>query len=264
MKVLFLGDVMGKPGRYAVKEFLQTNKNIADIIIVNGENATHGKGLSIKHAQELFNLGVDVITSGNHIWDHDQAPQLLRSNPCVLRPINFDSKAAGQGFYLIERSTFSCLVVNVQGRLFMPQLIADPFTAMDQVLTRYGLKRNTDAIIVDFHAETTAEKQAMGFYLDGRVSAVLGTHTHVPTADERILSKGTAYQTDSGMCGNYDSIIGNEKMSALKRFTSVHEKSAITPAEGKGEVRGVLIDISDQTGLAKSVKRIKSHIAQTH
>lgn len=256
MKLLFLGDVFGKPGRNAVRDFLTAHKQMADIVIVNGENITHGHGISAKHADELFKLGVDVITTGNHVWDQDNTPQLLRANPRILRPINFDSKAAGQGTFVIECKGLSCLIVNVQGRLFMPQLLDDPFAATDQVLSRYSLKRNADAIFVDFHAETTAEKQAMGHYLDGRVSAVIGTHTHVPTADERILEHGTAYQTDAGMCGDYNSIIGNEKTLAVKRFTHVHEKSALSPTHGKGEVRGVLIEISDQTGLAKSIVRI--------
>ena len=256
LKLLFLGDVFGKPGRDAVRNFLSENKQMADVIVVNAENMTHGHGLNAKHADELFRLGVDVITTGNHVWDQDNTPQLLRGNPRILRPINFDSKAAGQGTFLIERNNLTCLVVNVQGRLFMPQLLNDPFAAMDQILSRYSLKRNVDTIFVDFHAEATAEKQAMGHYLDGRVSGVVGTHTHVPTADEKILEKGTAYQTDAGMCGDYNSIIGNDKVLAVKRFTHVHEKSSLAPTNGKGEVRGVLIDISDQTGLARSIVRI--------
>jgi len=256
MKLLFLGDVFGKPGRDAVKNFLSTNKQIADVIVVNGENMTHGHGINSKHASELFQAGVDVITAGNHVWDQDNTSQLLRSNPRIVRPINFDNKAAGQGFFLAERNNRTCLVVNVQGRLFMPQLIDNPFAAMDQLLSRYSLKRNVDAIFVDFHAEATAEKQAMGYHLDGRVSAVVGTHTHVPTADEKILERGTAYQTDAGMCGDYNSIIGNEKTLAIKRFTHVHEKASLEPTHGKGEVRGTLIEISDQTGLATSIKRI--------
>ena len=256
MKLLFLGDVVGRPGREAVKDFLSSHKQMADIIVVNGENLTHGRGFNAKHADEMFRLGVDVITTGNHVWDQDNTAQLLRNNPRILRPINFDSKAPGQSTYVIERNNLTCLVINVQGRLFMPQLLNDPFAAVDHILSRYSLKRNADAIFVDFHAEATAEKQAMGYYLDGRVSAIIGSHTHVPTADEKVLEKGTAYQTDTGMCGNYNSIIGNDIALSIKRFTTVHEKSPITPVQGKGEVRGVLIEISDQTGLAKSIVRI--------
>ena len=258
MKVLFLGDIFGKPGRQAVKKYLEENKGIATLIVANGENATHGKGINATHVRELFDMGIDVITTGNHIWDQDGIDNVLNTTPNLIRPINYDDSAPGKGYAIVDRCGFKCLIVNVIGRLFMPQLVHDPFKAMHDLLQRYGLKRNVDMIFVDLHAEATSEKRAMGHFLDGKVSAVVGTHTHIPTYDACILENGTLFQTDTGMCGCYNSIIGNEKEAALKRFTHVHQKVKITPANGVGSIHGVLLEISDQTGLGKKINYVRT------
>lgn len=259
MRILFLGDIVGRSGRDVVTTHVpQLRQRYAlDCVIVNGENASHGFGLSTKIARDLFASGVDVITLGNHAWDRRELMREISQYPRIIRPLNFPPGTPGQGFHIFETDRGKrVLVVNVMGRLFMNPL-DDPFRAMDELLARYRLKANVHAIITDIHAETTSEKMAMGHHLDGRVSLVIGTHTHVPTADCRILSKGTAYQTDAGMCGDYDSVIGMTKAASLSRFTRGVSMERLEPSSGEGSLCGILVEVDDTSGLALAAHPIQ-------
>lgn len=259
MRILFLGDVVGRSGREVVMTHVPRLKQqlSLDCVIVNGENASHGFGLSARVARDLFDVGVDVITLGNHAWDRKELLREIGGLPQIIRPANYPPGTPGQGFYIFETSKEKrVLVINVMGRLFMDPL-DDPFRAVDTILTKYRLKANVHAIVVDIHAETTSEKMAMGHYLDGRASLVVGTHTHVPTADHRILSKGTAYQTDAGMCGDYDSVIGMAKEASMARFLKRVPGERLEPALGSGSLCGILVDVSDATGLASHVYPVR-------
>jgi hypothetical protein len=251
VNVLLIGDVVGKPGRQAVAALVpKLRRELSlDVVIANGENAAAGRGLTERTAQELFDAGVDVITSGNHIWDvKDFVPLLERETP-ILRPLNYPPPAPGRGMLQQKGLT----VLNLQGRTFM-QEIDDPFRAADAALASLP----EDAIVVvDMHAEATSEKQAMGRYLDGRVAAVIGTHTHVPTADARVLPGGTAVVTDVGMVGPKESIIGNEIGAVLQRFLSgmptrlpVEERSPVV------QFNSVVIEIDESTRRARAIRRI--------
>jgi len=261
LRILFVGDVFGRPGRTILRERLRelVKDNNADLVIVNGENSAAGFGITPPLAEEIFDLGVDVITTGNHVLDKREIVDYFHmadDNPYsparrVLRPANYPAGTAGWGVFEGETGNgVSYAVINLQGRVFMANT-DDPFRSADELLARITAK----VIFVDFHAEATSEKVAMGWYLDGRVTAVIGTHTHIPTADTRVLPHGTAYQTDVGMTGPYDSVIGVEKKLVLQRFlTSVPNR--FEPATGDVKLCGVVIDCDEQTGRARSIDRI--------
>ena len=251
MRALMIGDVVGRPGRRAVREFLPGLREELglDVVTANGENSAAGFGVTQKTARELLESGVDVITSGNHIWDQKEGIALLEGEAPVLRPLNYPAAAPGRGAVLSN----GVLVVSVQGRTFMPVQIDDPFSAMIDLVD--GLADRPRAVVVDFHAEATSEKAALAWHLDGRVAAVAGTHTHVATADQRVLPKGTAFVSDLGMCGVRDSIIGDEPEPVLRRFlTGIPVR--LTVGDGPAQFNAVLIDIDDETGLASGIERV--------
>ncbi|MBP6466756.1 MAG: TIGR00282 family metallophosphoesterase [Fusobacteriaceae bacterium] len=258
MKVLIIGDVMGKPGRDAMKEFLDKKKNDYDFVIVNGENAAAGFGITPKIADEFFELGVDVITSGNHIWDKKELYPYLDENRNILRPLNYPKGVPGFGYTIKENGKGDKIaVINIQGRVFMPE-VDSPFQRIEEAIEE--IKKETKNIIVDFHAEATSEKLAMGWYLDGRVSAVYGTHTHVQTADERILEKGTGFINDVGMTGSHDSIIGMTIETVLPKFlTSLPSRFEV--ATGNVKVNGIELHI-DKEGSCKEINRINVSIEE--
>jgi 2',3'-cyclic-nucleotide 2'-phosphodiesterase len=255
MNLLFIGDIFASAGRAVVAERLAgiVREESIDFIVANGENSAGGFGITPHIADELLDLGIDVLTSGNHIWDKreiydylDRAPQLL------LRPANYGDDVPGKGVQVVKaRNGVEVAVINLQGRTYMPATDC-PFRKADTILA--SLPPAVKVRFVDFHAEVTSEKMAMGWHLDGRVSGMIGTHTHIPTADERILPGGTAYQTDSGMTGPYDSVIGVEREPILRKFmTSMPVK--MEAARGRVELRGAIIDIDEQTGRARAIRR---------
>ncbi len=261
MKILFIGDIFGRPGRNIVRKHLKSllAEHAIDLAIANGENSAAGFGITGALAEEIFDLGIDVITTGNHIWDKREILEYFEmadGNPHsparrVLRPGNFPPKMPGWGVYEgTTRAGIPYAVMNLQGRVFMTSN-DDPFRKADELLQKISAK----VILLDFHAETTSEKVAMGWYLDGRVSAVLGTHTHIPTADERVLPKGTAYQTDVGMTGPYDSVIGVKKELIIEKFLN-NMPIRFEPAEGDVRLCGVVIDCDEATGRARSIQRL--------
>jgi metallophosphoesterase (TIGR00282 family) len=259
MRVLFLGDVVGRSGRNALIETLPKlrARYAADFVAVNGENAAGGFGITEQILVELLDAGADVVTTGNHVWDQREALIFIERYDRLLRPLNFPANTPGRGAGLFKAANGAdVLVINAQGRVFMGDL-DDPFRAVERELEACGLKRGADAILIDFHAEATSEKQAMGYFVDGRASAVIGTHTHVPTADEQILPHGTAYISDIGMCGDYDSVLGMEKEEPLSRFLTKIPTGRFQPALGPATISGVGIDIDDATGLARAIAPIR-------
>ncbi|MEI8396972.1 MAG: TIGR00282 family metallophosphoesterase [Rhodospirillaceae bacterium] len=260
MRLLFLGDIVGRSGRDAVLAHLpDLRERLApDLVIVNGENAAHGFGITAKIATELFDAGIDCLTTGNHVWDQKELVGAIEEFPRLLRPLNYSPGTPGKGAAVVSaRDGRRVLVVCLMGRLFMDAL-DDPFPAIDRLLEHH--RPGSDeihAILVDFHAEATSEKMALGHHLDGRVTAVIGTHTHVPTADAVVLAGGTAYQTDAGMCGDYDSVIGMKKESSVYRFARRLPTDRMTPAEGEATVCGVLVETDDNTGLALRIEPIR-------
>jgi metallophosphoesterase (TIGR00282 family) len=256
VKILVAGDIVGKAGRNIVRmglAHLQSQQDF-DVVVVNVENAAAGFGITPDIADKLFGLGIDVLTTGNHVWDKREIIDYLDREPRLLRPLNYPDACPGKGVYVTKTATgIPVAVVNLQGRVFMP-LTDCPFQAADRVLKE--LENEAQVVIVDLHAEATSEKQALGFYLDGRVAAVLGTHTHVPTADERILPKGTAYISDLGMCGPYDSVIGIQPESSLPRFLRSMPTKFET-AKNNPWMCGVIIDVNEETGKARSIERFK-------
>jgi metallophosphoesterase (TIGR00282 family) len=258
MRLLFVGDVYGRPGRDALTATLPRlrRERAIDLVIANGENSAHGAGLTPSTARDLFQAGVDLITSGNHIWQHKEARAYLEREPRVLRPLNYPPGTPGQGSMLIRVGESPVLVLNAMGRLFM-KAIDDPFRAVDAALAEAA--GSARVIVIDFHAEATSEKRAMGFYLDGRVSLVAGTHTHVPTADAQILPNGTAYITDVGMVGVRQSVIGMEVEPALAAFTTALPSRA-QPAKGPVDVNCVLAEVEPATGRAIAIERLDYHV----
>ena len=249
MRVLFIGDVVGQPGRRAVAALLPGLRQELglDVVIANGENVAAGRGLSMRTARELFDAGVDVLTSGNHIWDQREIIEELDGEAPILRPANYPPGTPGKGMLRAKGLT----ILNLQGRTFM-ESIDCPSRAADALL-----KSAERPVVVDMHAEATSEKQAMGWYLDGRVAAVFGSHTHVPTADARLLSEGTAYVSDAGMCGARDSVIGFEVAAVQRRFLS--QLPTRLPVEEKANVlvfNSVLVDLDEATGRARSIQRV--------
>ena len=260
MKILILGDVVGPPGRNALKKhFLKIIKdNKIDFSIINGENAADdGKGITKEIAEEFFSLGIDVITSGNHIWDKVEIIKYIENEERLLRPANLAAGSPGKGYgiYFSKDRNYKIGVINLMGNVFMRKT-DDVFNTAKEIIKTIILKKNVDFSIVDFHGEITSEKMAIGHFFDGLSTCVVGTHTHVPTADTRILEKGTAYQTDIGMCGDYNSVIGMNKENSLKKFFK--DKSAVQhfPSAGEGSLSGVIVVADKETGLAKNVSRI--------
>ena len=255
MRILFIGDIVGRPGRQLVKAGLAplVSRHAIDLVIANAENAAAGAGITREIGDELLEYGVDVMTSGNHIWDKKEAFSYIGAEPRLLRPANYPAGAPGNGSYLARtRDGVSVGVVNVMGRVFMLQ-IDDPFAvAMREI---EALRQRTRIVFVDFHAEATSEKIAMGWHLDGKVTAVVGTHTHVQTADERILPKGTAYLTDVGMTGPHDSIIGVEVEPSLNRFLT-GLPSRFDVASGNPRLNAVVVDADETTGRATDIERL--------
>ena len=259
MKILFIGDIIGKPGRRAVKELSSAIivEHKIDLVIANGENAAGGFGIIPRVAEELFDSGVDLLTSGNHIWDKREIVPYLESGAPVIRPGNYPPGAPGKGRYLLETAGGNRVsVINASGRVFMDSLDC-PFRYLDSEVEK--AREESNVIIVDFHAEATSEKNAMGLFLDGRVSAVLGTHTHIQTADERILKNGTAYITDAGMTGGTDSVIGMKADNPIAKFITGMPRS-FEPARGDIELQGVVLEIEPEKGRCISIERLKRAI----
>ncbi|HEX3952746.1 MAG TPA: TIGR00282 family metallophosphoesterase [Stellaceae bacterium] len=259
MNILLCGDVVGRCGRDAIKTHLpQLKRDLAiDVAVVNAENAAAGFGLTERLAGELYEAGADVLTTGNHVWDQRELIKHIANDPRILRPANFPEGTPGAGWRLHplpgERQM---LVVNLMGRLFM-DVLDDPFARMQAILAQYRLGQDVAAIVVDFHAEATSEKMALGHFADGRVSAVIGTHTHVPTADMQILPGGTAFMSDAGMCGDYDSVIGMQKDPLVRRFVTRMPGEKAKVAEGEATLCGVFIMTDDASGLARHVEPVR-------
>ena len=261
MRFAFFGDVVGRSGRDGLTDHLPDLRRRLglDFVIVNAENAAAGFGITENSARELFNAGADCLTLGNHSWDQKEALTYIVREPRLIRPVNYPvlSDAPGRGSQLFETERgLRILVINVLGRVHMDAL-DDPFAAVDRELNAAPLGMVADAAIVDIHAEATSEKMAMGHFCDGRASLVVGTHTHVPTADCQILNGGTAYQTDAGACADYDSVIGNHKDEPLRRFTTRISQGRYRPAEGPATVCGVYVETDPKTGLALRVEPIR-------
>lgn len=260
MNILLCGDVVGRSGRGTVKTHLpQLKRDLAiDVAIVNAENAAHGFGLTERLAGELYEAGADILTTGNHVWDQRELIGHIDRDPRILRPANFPEGTPGAGWCLHPLGAGrSVLVVNLMGRLFM-DVLDDPFARLQAILAQYPLGSGATAIVVDFHAEATSEKMALAHFADGRVSAVIGTHTHVPTADAQILPGGTAYLSDAGMCGDYDSVIGMQKMPSVRRFVTRMPGEKATPAEGEATLCGVFVALDDMTGLASRIEPVRA------
>ena len=257
MKILFIGDIVGSPGREAVKVLvpkLKKEKGI-DIVVANAENSSGGTGLTQKSAEELLGYGCDCLTSGDHIWKLKEVFKII-DHPYILRPLNLAPAVPGRGYCVLKKNNFKLGVINLQGRVFMPAIDC-PFRAAREALPQ--IKKETNAILVDIHAEATSEKVALGYFLDGQVSAVAGTHTHIQTADEKILPQGTAYISDAGMCGPYDSVIGQEKSRIIERFlTGMPVKFEV--ALGDVQLCGVIVDIDEATGKARSIERVREKL----
>ena len=252
MRLLFLGDVVGRAGRKAVVEALPglRRRYALDFVIVNAENSAGGFGITEAILEELIDAGADAVTLGNHAFDQKDALVFIGRQPRLVRPLNFPKGTPGRGASLIQgRSGIEVLVVNAMGRVFMTELDC-PFRALDNEITACALKSGADAIFVDFHAEATSEKQALGHFLDGRVSAVVGTHTHSPTSDDRVLPGGTAYMSDAGMCGDYQSVLGMEIDEPVHRFITRIPRGRFEPSLGVATVSGLAVEIDDKTGLA--------------
>jgi 2',3'-cyclic-nucleotide 2'-phosphodiesterase len=260
MKLLFCGDVVGRAGRDAVLlgvPKLQAELGL-DFVVVNADNAAAGFGVTPALCMDFFGCGTDVITGGDHIWDQRDIIPYLSKEKRLLRPSNFPEKTPGAGHAIYTaKNGKKVMVIHLLGQVFHKEYTNCPFAEVDRILESVRLGGSVDVIIVDFHAEATSEKMAMGQYLNGRVSMVVGSHTHVPTMDARILSKGTAYQTDAGMCGDYNSVIGFKSEAPLERFLSKMKKIRLEPAVGEGTLCGFLVETDDATGLAKSCKPIQ-------
>jgi metallophosphoesterase (TIGR00282 family) len=259
MRILFVGDVVGRSGRNIVKERLP--RLVADwkldCVVVNGENAAGGFGITEPIYQDILDAGADAITLGNHAWDQREALVFIERAPRLIRPINYPPGTPGRGAAMIEtRGGANVLVINAMGRIFLDPL-DDPFAAIERELSACGLKSAADAIIIDMHAEATSEKQAMGHFADGRASLVVGTHTHAPTADHQILPGGTAFITDVGMTGDYDSIIGMVKQEPLGRFVRRIPSAKFEPANGPATFCAVAVETDDATGLARGVAPVR-------
>ena len=256
MRALFLGDIVGSPGRLAIEQELknQITKNNIEFVIANGENAAdEGVGITKSISKDLFNFGVDVITTGNHVWDQKEIAEYINTESRLLRPLNLIKPSPGNGFVVCKsKNGFKVGVLNLMGNVFMKKC-DNVFDVAKEFLLKKKLKKDFDFLFVDFHGEITSEKTAMGHFFDGKATLLVGTHTHIPTNDARILNSGTAYQTDAGMCGDYNSVIGMNKENSLKRFFKEDSKKHF-PADGKASLSGVIVDCDEETGLAKNIK----------
>lgn len=259
MRLLFFGDIVGRSGRDALLAKLPWIRATLrpDCIIVNAENAAHGFGVTKKICQDLLSAGVHVITLGNHTWDQREIISYIENEKRLIRPLNYPKTTPGHGFTTVTTADGkTVLVINAMARLFMEPL-DDPFAAVDAVLKRYILGQGAHAIVLDFHGEATSEKMAMGHFCDGRASLVVGTHSHIPTADAQILPHGTAYQSDAGMCGDYNSVIGMDKTVPIQRFTRKLPTERLRPAEGPATLCGVFVITHDTSGLAEQVHPVR-------
>lgn len=257
MNILVIGDIVGRPGRRILLNDLPALRREydLDLVIANGENAAAGFGITGKVANSLFSAGVDIITSGNHAWDKREALEFIKAEPRLMRPANYPPATPGKGWHVVStKNDVRVGILNIMGLVFVHPQLDCPFQCADSILQQHAA--DTDVILVDFHAEATSEKMAMGWHLDGRVSAVVGTHTHVPTADERVLPNGTAYITDIGMSGCYDSVIGMDHNKSLKRFIEkIPERAEV--ADGAASLCMVLIDIDESSGNSRSIQRLR-------
>ena len=259
MNILILGDIVGPSGREAIIKRLPNliKKQKIDFVIVNGENAADsGVGITKKNTEEFFEAGTDVITTGNHVWDQKETMEFITSEKRLLRPENLieGSPGVGTGIF-ISKNNKKVAVINLMGNIFMKKC-EDVFEAAKKFIQTVKLKRDADFIIVDLHGEITSEKMAMGYLFDGKATMVVGTHTHVPTSDHRIMEKGTAYQTDIGMCGDYNSVIGMNRDNSLKKFLKDPLVKKHYPALGEATISGLMVQADDETGLAKKIKPI--------
>ncbi|MDX8347597.1 TIGR00282 family metallophosphoesterase [Cognatiyoonia sp. IB215446] len=260
MKILFLGDVMGRAGRAAISEHLPRLREAwrLDFVVVNGENATSGVGLSGDHAKVLLDAGADVITLGDHAFDQKDMLTFIANEPRIIRPLNFSKAAPGAGARVFKApGGRKVLVAQVLGQVFMKRPFDDPFSALDALLRQYPLGGQISASLIDIHCEATSEKMGVGHFCDGRASIVVGTHTHVPTADVMILPGGTAYQSDAGMCGDYNSVIGMEKTEPMRRFVTGMPKGRFTPAMEEATLSGLYVETDDRTGKALRVQMVR-------
>ena len=259
MNILILGDIVGPSGREAIIKKLPNliKKKKLDFVIVNGENAADsGVGITKKNTEDFFNAGADVITSGNHIWDEKETMEFITSETRLLRPENLTTGSPGTGSSIFKsKNNKKVAVINLMGNVFMKKC-EDVFESAKKIIQIIKLKRDADFIVVDLHGETTSEKMAMGHFLDGQVTLLVGTHTHVPTSDYRIMEKGTAYQTDVGMCGDYNSVIGMNRENSLKKFFKDSSAKKHYPALGEATLSGLIVKASDDTGLAKEIEPI--------
>ncbi|MCW1843434.1 TIGR00282 family metallophosphoesterase [Prosthecomicrobium hirschii] len=259
MRLMFLGDIVGRSGRQAVIQRLPglVERYRLDFVVINGENSAGGFGITEEICQDVLDAGADVVTLGNHSWDQREALVFIERQPRLLRPVNYPAGTPGRGANLfVARNGARVLVMNVMGRIYMDAL-DDPFAAVARQLDACPLGEQCDAAVIDMHAEATSEKQALGHFVDGRASLVVGTHTHVPTADHMILPGGTAYMSDAGMCGDYDSVLGMDKEEPVQRFTSKIPRSRFEPANGEATLSGLCVEIDDMTGLATDVAPLR-------
>jgi len=259
-RILFLGDVCSSTGRSAIKQNLSGMRSWskADVVIANAENIAGGYGINCHLVDELFEAGVDLLTTGDHAFDRKDSWDCFKKQPRLLRPMNYPDGAPGSGWTVFEGDGFRLGLINLLGRVFMKPVDC-PFSRVEPVVD--NLRRETSLIVVDFHAEATAEKQALGWHLDGRVTAVVGTHTHVQTADERVLPGGTAYITDAGMCGAFDSVLGMEKSDSLARLKT-GLPFRMHPAKGDPRIQGVVVEADDDTGKALAIERVQTRVDQ--
>lgn len=260
MKLLFLGDVVGRSGRVGVTQRLPALRAewSLDFVVVNGENATSGAGLSAAHAKALLEAGADCVTLGDHAFDQKDMLSFIETEPRILRPLNYAKTAPGKGARVFEvKGGRKVLVAQVLGQVFMKRPFADPFSAIETVLKTHPLGGAVQASIVEIHCEATSEKMGMGHWCDGQASLVVGAHTHVPTADAQILPGGTAFQSDAGMCGDYDSVIGMEKLEPMRRFVTGMQKDRFTPAGGEATLCGTYVETDDRTGKATKVRMVR-------
>jgi metallophosphoesterase (TIGR00282 family) len=259
LRILFIGDVVGKTGRVVILEKLPglIRDWKLDLVIINGENAAGGFGITETIYNDLIDAGADAVTLGNHAWNQKEALVFIERAPRLIRPLNFPRHTPGRGAALIDaKNGARALVINAMGRVFMEPL-NDPFSAVGKEIDACPLVEAADAIVVDFHGEASSEKQGMGYFCDGRVSLVVGTHTHVPTADHQILAGGTAYMTDAGMTGDYDSVIGMQKEEPVRRFTTGIPSGRFEPAFGPATLSGVAVETDDKTGLASRIAPVR-------
>jgi metallophosphoesterase (TIGR00282 family) len=259
MRLLFLGDIVGRPGREVVNERLPALRERwkLDFVAINGENAAGGFGITEAIYNEICDAGADAITLGNHAWDQREALVFIERAPKLIRPLNYPSGTPGRGAVLLPaKNGARVLVINAMGRVFMEQL-DDPFAAVERELSACALSQRCDVAVCDFHAEATSEKQSFAYHFDGRLSLVVGTHTHAPTSDHRVLNGGTAFVSDVGMCGDYDSVLGMDTKEPIRRFLTKISQTRFEPASGRGTLSGVAVEIDDKSGRAERIAPVR-------